>query len=246
MTAQPTPAALWLIRHGESQGNLADDRARAEKAARLDLDIRDADVELSDAGREQAESAGRMLAAADEGGRPTIVLSSPFRRATETASIALRTSGLDLPVLTDERLRERDLGVFDGLTGYGIAERYPEEAERRARVGKLYYRPPCGESWVDVVLRIRTFLDTLSVRHADERVAVFTHQAVIMSFRYVLEELSEQDLLAIDAGPQIANCSVTRYLARDGRLALDVFNDVEHIEESPAPVTQEPEHAQGV
>ena len=41
-------------------------------------------------------------------------------------------------LLTDERLRERDLGILDGYTGGGIRERYPEEAERRDRIGKFY------------------------------------------------------------------------------------------------------------
>jgi broad specificity phosphatase PhoE len=246
MTPAATPASLWLIRHGESQGNLADLRAQAARAERLDLDVRDADVELSDAGREQARSAGRMLAAAAPGQRPGTVISSPFRRAAETARIAVETSGIDVPVRRDERLRERDLGVFDGLTRYGITARFPEEAERRARVGKLYYRPPSGEAWVDVVLRVRAFLDTLNLRHPGEHVAVFTHQAVIMAFRYVLEELDEADLLAIDAGSPIANCSVTRYLGSEGRLVLDVFNDVEHIEAGSAPVTEEREGVRGV
>ena len=57
--------------------------------------------------------------------------------------------------------------------------------------GKFYYRPPGGESWTDVVLRIRQFLAELRQGHGDRRVWIFTHQAVIMSFRFVLERLDE-------------------------------------------------------
>ena len=63
--------------------------------------------------------------------------------------------GAPRPVL-DERLRERDLGLFDGMTGQGIKDTYPEEAARRSAMGKFYYRPPGGESWTDVVLRVRS------------------------------------------------------------------------------------------
>ena len=59
---------------------------------------------------------------------------------------------------TDERLRERDFGAFDGMTGAGIREQYPDEAKRRDLLGKFYYRPPGGESWADVALRIRSLL----------------------------------------------------------------------------------------
>ena len=103
------------------------------------------------------------------------------------------------PVL-DERLRERDLGLFDGFTGHGIRETYPEEAERRAAMGKFYYRPPGGESWTDVVLRVRSLLTELQGVHAGRRVWIFTHQAVVMAFRYLLESLDEHTLLDIDGG----------------------------------------------
>ena len=54
-----------------------------------------------------------------------------------------------------------------------------------------------------------------------------THQAVIMVFRYVLEELSEQQLLEIDKREPIANCSVTRYdPAPGGTFRLVDVNDV--------------------
>ena len=46
------------------------------------------------------------------------------------------------------------------MTGAGIREQYPDEAQRRDLLGKFYYRPPGGESWADVALRIRSLLAT--------------------------------------------------------------------------------------
>src|SRR3954463_11918937 len=111
------PASITLVRHGESIGNVADAQAQDHHAEALDLDLRDADVPLSDNGREQAGALADWLREA-AGERPTLVISSPYRRASETANLAV--AGLGLDVVMDERLRERDLGRFDGLTGRGI------------------------------------------------------------------------------------------------------------------------------
>ena len=171
------PASITLVRHGESIGNLADTRAQEVEAEVLDLDDRDADVALSPRGREQAAAIGRGWMSASRR-VPDVVISSPYRRAAETAERALART--PLTIAYDERLRERDLGLFDGLTGRGIRARYPEEAERRKRLGKFYYQPPSGESWCDVVLRMRTLLRDLESLDG-AHVWLVTHQAVIMS-----------------------------------------------------------------
>lgn len=234
------PERLLLVRHAESTGNLAADRAYAEGASRLDLEERDADVPLSDTGQEQAAALGRWLAALPPEDRPDVVRASPYRRAADTARVALRAARLDVPLVLDERLRERDLGILDGLTGKGYAELYSAEAERRRRTGKLYYRAPGGESWSDVAMRVRSVLTTLREDHAGRRVLVVSHQAVVMCFRLVLEGLDESTLLGIDRDQPLANCAVTRYdLDPDtGRLALRSFGDTSSLE-GRAPVTEE-------
>lgn len=242
----PGPQRLVLVRHAESLGNVAAREARARGAGRLTLQTRDADVELSPTGQRQAVAVGRQLAAMAQDARPTVLLSSPYRRAAATAAEAVRGGGLGLSVIADERLRERDLGAFDGLTGAGIREEFPDEARRRQRTGKLYYRPPGGESWCDVALRVRSFMDTVRSEHDGARVWVFSHQAVIMSFRLVLEQLTEDELLAIDRDTPAANCSSTTYERDDtGVLALVSFAQTTPVEDSPAQVTHEPAAAGG-
>jgi broad specificity phosphatase PhoE len=234
---------VWLVRHGESIGNVADAHAQKAGAGRLKLDVRDPDVPLSDTGRAQAEALGTHLASLPADERPTAVLSSPFARALTTAQLA--TAGLDVRVRTDERLRERDFGAFDGMTGAGIREQYPDEAGRRDLLGKFYYRPPGGESWADVALRVRSLLATEALRHDCDRLLVVAHQAVIMVFRYVLEELTEQELLAVDKEEQVANASLTRYEANAaGELSLVSFNVVEHLVAQDEEVTEEPDAVQ--
>jgi broad specificity phosphatase PhoE len=212
-------AGLLLVRHGQSVGNVANDNARAAGAHRLDLDHRDADTPLSESGVGQARAVGTWLGGLPEDALPTVWLTSPYRRAADTATAALEAAGGSAAggrasgtrLLTDERLRERDLGILDGFTGRGIRERYPEEAERRDRIGKFYYRPPGGESWTDVLLRVRYLLTDLRQQYAGERVCVFSHQAVIMCFRVALEQLDEEEVLRVDREDPLPNCSVTIY-----------------------------------
>ncbi len=237
--------SLWLVRHAESNGNVADDAARSARAARLTFDVRDPDVDLSPTGTRQAAALGIWLRGLAVEEQPDVVLCSPYVRARRTAEVAIDSAGRSLDIHVDERLRERDLGVFDGYTGSGIRETFPEEAERRQRLGKFYYRPPGGESWADVALRIRSLLMSMAADSAfsGRRVLVVTHQAVAMVFRYVVEDLSEQQVLDIDAATQIANCAVTAYDEVDGRLVLRRFNDVAHLSRVDEPVTEEPDAA---
>lgn len=232
------PASLTLVRHAESDANLADRRARTARAEELDLDLRDADVDLSDNGLAQADALGRWFRDLADDERPTLVLSSPYTRALHTAMRTVGETGLDIVV--DERLRERDLGLFDGLTGHGIRQRYAEEAQRRERIGKFYYRPPNGESWAEVVLRVRSLLGDLRSGYGDARIWVFSHQAVIMTFRYVLEHIPEQELLELDRRVTVGNASVTTYLRGEGGLELAAFADDSMSQAGAADPTREP------
>jgi broad specificity phosphatase PhoE len=233
------PKALWLVRHGESAGNVARDAAEAQGLERIALDSRDVDVPLSDRGRGQAAALGTALAQR----RPDVVWVSPYLRARQTASTALEAAGLDTRVIIDERLREREFGALDGLTRKGIEMQWPHEAELRKVVGKFYHRPPGGESWTDALLRVRSVLGDLRRDCAGEQVLVVAHQVVVLLFRYVLEGMTEQDVLAVDRQGDVANCSITSFVSRGEGMELEAFNDVGHLAQENEAVTAEPDVA---
>ena len=211
---QNWPARLWLVRHGQSQGNVARDAAQQAGQHEIDIDVRDVDVPLSELGVKQGEAAGRWFAALPLYERPEFVLASPYVRARQTAEIICNAGALaDGPrhAIIDERLREREFGIFDRLTGVGIRERFPEEAAHRRRLGKFYHRPPGGESWADVILRLRSMLNTINLHFADRRVLVVCHQVVVLCFRYNLEELNEEEILRIDKQSEILNCGIAAF-----------------------------------
>lgn len=247
------PSQLWLVRHGESAGNVARDLAEADGLHMIDIATRDMDVPLSDLGMHQARTLGTYLASLPPDDRPRHTIVSPYVRAEQTALLALESSGCapgEISLLLDERLREREFGILDRLTRAGITERHPEQAAARAFLGKFFHRPPGGESWADVALRLRSFLDTLGREYGGERVMIVSHQVVIMVFRYLLERLRETEVLAIDRAEEVANCSVTRYeldpdAGPHGAMHLVVFNDVRHLEKAGEPVTSEPDTPAG-
>jgi broad specificity phosphatase PhoE len=198
----------------------------------IELGCRDADVELSELGREQARALRRTLAGRLTSG-PVAVYSSPYARALSTAHIALGSAEVPAPAL-DERLRDRELGILDRLTTHGVRHRYPSEAARRRELGKLYYRPPGGESWSDVALRLRSFLrDALAAIGTSGTVVVFSHDAVIALLRYVCIPVAEKDLLDLAARVPVANASITELRRSDGHWLVVRYADQSHLIDGP-------------
>jgi broad specificity phosphatase PhoE len=246
---QKWPDVLWIVRHGESAGNVAREQAYLARHPLIDMPIRDPDVPLSEVGERQAEALGRWFARMPLTERPSGILTSTYLRARQTADIVQRIAlpdADDLAPVRDERLREKEFGVLDRLTRWGIEAKYPEQAEFRHRLGKFYHRPPGGESWCDVILRLRSVIDTLTREYVGERVLIVGHAVVVLCFRYLLERLSEEQILAIDRTDEVANCAVTAYefepdLGKRGKLVRTLYNFVAPIEEAGEPVTTAPD-----
>lgn len=239
------PTHLWLIRHGESAGNVARDRAMASRSEIIDLTDRDIDVNLSELGTRQSAAVGNWFSQLACNERPEVILTSPYARARKTAEIIACQANISHEVILDERLREKEFGQLDRLTKLGIEARFPQEAKSRAAVGKFYYRPPSGESWCDVILRLRSAFDTICLRYAGKRVLIVSHQVVVLCFRYLLENFDERELLAIDSEGDVANCSITEYTfqATDSALKpkLIRYNFVAPLQATGTPVTAEPD-----
>jgi 2,3-bisphosphoglycerate-dependent phosphoglycerate mutase len=243
------PDLLYIVRHGESAGNVARDAAIEAGESVIDIDIRDVDVPLSQLGQRQATAVGRWFGSLPEEERPNIVLTSPYLRARHTAGLIVKTAGMredSYSLIVDERFREKEFGILDRLTAVGVKEQYPDQAEFRRLLGKFYHRPPGGESWCDVILRLRSATEMISREYCGQRVLIVCHAVVVLCMRYVVEHLTEAELLAVDKAAEIANCSVTHYehdetLGPRGNLRLKLFNFVAPLEEAGAPVTSEPD-----
>jgi broad specificity phosphatase PhoE len=236
------PDRLWIVRHGQSAGNVARDEAEAAQTHLIDIATRDADTPLSPLGHQQARALARWFAELPQAQRPTVLMTSPFVRSRQTLAAVADALGVeDGDILVDERLREKEFGVLDRYTVAGIRATFPELAEQRAHVGKFYFRPPGGESWCDVILRLRSVVEVLRRDHVGERVLIVAHQVIVNCFRYLLECMDEAEILDIDRRADVPNCSITEYaLDRsdpEGRFELQVANLALPLVESGAPVT---------
>ena len=246
---QRRPERLYIVRHGESAGNVARDAAYAAGLPMIDIAERDVDVPLSPAGETQSSALGRWFAALPADQKPNVILTSPYLRARNSAAIIAEAAGLPndtYSLVVDERLREKEFGILDRLTRVGIEAYHPEQAEFRRLLGKFYHRPPGGESWCDVILRLRSAVGMISREYSGERVLLVCHSVVVLCMRYLLEHMTEPEILAIDRANEIANCSVTSYeyhpAARPrGMLKLKLFNFVAPLEDAGAPVTSKPD-----
>ncbi|WP_064685391.1 histidine phosphatase family protein [Rhizobium bangladeshense] len=182
---------LFLVRHGESLGNI-DERAYRQ--------FGDHNVPLTQWGYRQALEAGGVIAAylqaAPSPGLGKLhIWYSPFLRTRQSKDAVLEA--LPASVVGDVRedylLREQDFGLFIEI--YDHSERkqkFPEEFEKWARLrsnsGKFYARPPDGESRADVAQRVRLFLQTVmrDAENDDHNVVIVSHgvtnRAVEMNF----------------------------------------------------------------
>jgi 2,3-bisphosphoglycerate-dependent phosphoglycerate mutase len=250
---QRWPDRLWVVRHGESSGNVARDAAHAANLHQIEIGGRDADVPLSPLGERQSSALGRWFADMPEGERPEVVLTSPYVRARQTAALVHQAGGTAMSpedFVVDERLREREFGILDRLTRQGIEQGHPEQAEFRRALGKFYHRPPGGESWCDVILRLRSALDTVALHYGGARVLIVGHQVVVLCMRYLVERMTEEQILAVDREGDVVNCGVTEYAYDPGRgvgggLSLQRYNFAAPLIEEGAPVTAEPDVSVG-
>lgn len=244
MQAQ-VPETLWIVRHGQSAGNVARDAAEAAGLPRIDIDFRDIDTPLSPLGIEQSEALGEWFSQLGAARQPEVIMCSPYVRARETARAIQQALGGEAAarLRMDERLREKEFGILDRLTKHGIRQIHPELSAQRAHVGKFYFRPPGGESWCDVILRLRSTYEMITREYGGRRVLVVAHQVIVNCMRYLVECMDERQILAIDAMGDVPNCGVTWYRRDAGgeALVLERANFVSPLRQAGAPVTAAPD-----
>jgi broad specificity phosphatase PhoE len=149
---------LWLVRHGQTDWNVA---GRWQGQSPLA-------PSLNAAGRAQAEALRVQL----DLSRLDAVYTSDLTRARETA--ALITAGTALSVQVDPRLREINLGQWEGLPSEDIARRFPAELAERQR-DPAGARAPGGECAAEVAARVWAAADDIARAHPHGTVLVVSH-----------------------------------------------------------------------
>ena len=198
---------LFIIRHGETVWNL-----EGRKHGQLDSP-------LTALGIRQAEALAERLSEESF----AALYSSDLGRAVETAEyIGVRSNH---EIIFDPRLRERNFGIFQGLTDDEVTEKYPLE-ERSHRADKINYRIPNGESLKQYSARVIDCLEKITDRHKGQILAVVTHGGVTDSwFRFIFD-------LPLDAPrrAKLWNASLN-LIERDAEIGwtLHTWGDVNHL-----------------
>lgn len=195
-----------VVRHGETEWN-----TEGRRQGHLDST-------LTAKGRAQAEALAQRFTAES----CSAIYSSDLGRAYETARAIAETTGHE--VVCDARLRERHLGIFQGLDGAEIRKRYPMEYEEH-RNGGADHAVPSGESFRQQTERNMGCLEELGRRHEGEIIMVVTHGGVLSAlFRHTLS-------ISLDAPRRFSfkNASVNLFKFQDGIWGLETWGDITHL-----------------
>ena len=225
----PLPIDLVLVRHGESEGNVALHRSEEGDHSLFDAAFKarhSSLYRLSDAGRTQAAACGDWLRGNGLSHFDRYFVSG-YVRAMETAGL------LALPTAewyVDMNLRERDWGDMDVASENEKQTVYADVMQRKIRDGALLWCPPNGERLLTVRNRVGIFLDRLHRESFDQKVVVVCHGEVMWVFRMVLERLTAERFYELEASEEpkdrIHNCQILHYSRRnpdpsDGRRQED-------------------------
>lgn len=174
---------LALVRHGQSLWNLQN---------RFTGWV---DVPLTEQGREEALAAGRAL----RGIAFDVAYTSALRRAQDTLDLVMEAAELDVPVIRDAALNERDYGDLAGLDKAETAARYGAEQVHVWR-RSFDVAPPGGESLADTAARTLPFFERAilgDLRHGRD-VLVVAHGNSNRSIVMRLDGLGPDEVVAVE------------------------------------------------
>lgn len=208
---------LVLVRHGESEGNVAHKRSSQGDHSLYSGEFmkRHSSLwRLTEKGKEQAQQAGAWLKDHGQIDKEPFDYhyTSEFLRAMETAAL------MNLPDahwFTETHCRERDWGQWD-LTAQ--KDKSNAEEDRRKRHG-LYFAPGGGESLAQVLLRVDSMLQFMHQRLHGKRVLMVCHGELMWAFRIRFERLNQISYMDMAAKAcekeRIHNGCILRFSRKD-------------------------------
>lgn len=213
----PMPEDLYLVRHGESEGNLVNRRSRAGDDSLFTpehLGRHSSEWHLTDRGIQQARAAGEFLRR--EAKLPfDVYLTSEWVRAMETAAYLEIPHAQWHPYLY---LRERSMGELEALPHKEKVARFGASLEMRKRYPYLW-RADRGEAFEDISLKWDRIQQILHRKYAMQRALVVSHEGVLWEARHLIERLLIRDmdrlLSSQDPKDGIHNCQIIHYTRRN-------------------------------
>jgi len=205
--AQGRATTTLLLRHGETA--LSTERRFAGRG----------DIPLTGAGLEQSAAAAGRLAAR---GGINLIVTSPLRRARQTAEAVARATGA--PLQADDGLAETDFGRWEGLTFAEASARWPDEVA--AWLASADVAPPGGESFAAVGQRVNAAVDRLLAAHRFRTLLLVSHVTPIktLACRAMLAPTAALFRIFLDVA---SLCEIDWFA--DGPAVVRSLNDTAHL-----------------
>ncbi|HSV53803.1 MAG TPA: histidine phosphatase family protein [Burkholderiaceae bacterium] len=198
---------IIAVRHGETAWNV-DTRIQGQL-----------DIPLNETGRWQAQRLAQALA----GQEIRAIYSSDLLRAWDTALAVAKLAGLR--VVTDEGLRERGFGAFEGRTFTEIEAAWPDQA-MRWRKRDPEFAPEGGESLLQFRARVTQTAHALAARHPGEQIVLVAHGGVL---DVLYRDATGQELQAPRTW-ELGNAAINRLLWTPEGLTLVGWADTHHLQ----------------
>lgn len=213
------PLELVFVRHGESEGNVANEAAKVGDSSHFTEEFRarhSSTWNLTPLGETQAKAAGDWIKKNINHGVFDAYYASTYRRAKRTAGL------LNLPQAhwrLRDYIREHDWGILDVMTDEERRQKYPDVMRTR-EMNPYYFAGPGGESLADVLIRARVgILATLYRDLPGKRGIVVSHGNLMWPIRIIMEGLLPEEYLALkakkDPRDKINNCQIFQYTRID-------------------------------
>lgn len=198
---------VYFVRHGQTEGNAKH------------LFIGSTDLPLDPLGERQAVEVGDRFASIPI----DVLITSPMRRARQTATEIARTTGKQ-PIVV-EGLSEIDFGIIEGMTIAQVVEQFPELRAQMDDIANVDLQWPEGESRFTFNDRVLAAFLGILARHVNQTVAVVCHGGVIGSLVAQIEGGSPSDFVKY----AVQNCSITHLEVTPNHTHVRVHNDYSHL-----------------
>jgi broad specificity phosphatase PhoE len=221
------PKNLFLIRHGESEGNLVNKKFIETGDTSLFsenfLNLHESQYNLTEKGIEQAKLTGKWLRENNLISFDRMLVSNNNRAMQTAAYLDLQNPQW----MIDFNLRERENGLFNLINK---TQRFANcvNQEKFHDSQPFLFRPPQGESMADVAQRIKIILNTLARECDGKDVIIVCHGHVIRTFRIIIEHMSlsqsNEYLNTEEAWGRVPNCAIIHYTRLADNSVTEYFN----------------------
>ena len=169
---------IYLFRHGQTFFN-------RDKKFTGNIDSK-----LTSKGKEHAKTIAKKL----KNKRFQVAIHTSLSRSIDTLKPVLKNHPECTIIIEDDRILERDYGSLQGMNHIDYIKKYGEEEFKRVH-RNFTTRPPKGESFADVEIRVREFIKDLKrfIKKNKVNIAISGHGNSIRLFRKIIDKKTRKE-----------------------------------------------------